>query len=179
MTTSNAAFAKKAEEMLKEDILKSLKEYSNWEPESAKKAFANYLKEMCKAARCELKTLNTARTFIYTDGYYGPISDEQWKEDGRPMTRKRAVAIIKAALEVSFPDIEYVHPELEYYDIHHKCGGEIKISDDTDNPYCEKCGMTDVELEIESLPNCMIDGVDVKKEYWWFLSKIYGALVVR
>lgn len=95
----------------------SLKYLNDWEPITCEVKTAEWLREVivnanktCK--RVTLKDFDTARDRIYADGYYGPIQDSDWKEqDGRPMTMKRAKCIINEALNTSFTDIEFEHPD--------------------------------------------------------------------
>jgi hypothetical protein len=91
------------------DCLKHMEEY---DPAGAVFAEERIWQEFAEAAGVDKEELLLAYTRVHLDGYYGPISDEDWEEqDGRPMTLKKAIAIVHTALE-HHPTVTYTHPDV-------------------------------------------------------------------
>lgn len=92
-------------------MIDCLKDMENWDPVGAQLAEQQIWLSFAEEAGVTLEELQLAYSRVTVDGYYGPISDEDWAEqDGRPMPLKKAIAILHSALEHS-PVVKYVSSE--------------------------------------------------------------------
>lgn len=72
------------------------------------------LGEALTASGVSMDTWNAAGSRIYYDGYFGPLSDEDWKEqDGRePSNVKEAIAVVAKVLDKveSYYEFDFCEP---------------------------------------------------------------------
>lgn len=101
-------------------------------------------------AKVDRDTWNAACSRVYSDGYYGPISDEDWKEqDGRkPYSVKEAIKIIATVLA----NVE------DYYEFE----------------FCEP-GSTDTNCAGHRIFDSKVDASVIRAELIPFYKEIYGV----
>lgn len=136
--------------------LDSLTEVDRESPTDCEDAAKEWTKDALQKAsiQCGKTTvtqLQRARIRVRADGWYGPISDDVWKEEaGYKMPMKRAKCIVREAMNTNFRNIEFYHPDYE------------SIPD----PDYEEGVM---------LPNAEVSGDEVVKEMFRFIHEIYGG----
>lgn len=142
------------------DCLKHMAEYN---PVQAECTEQEVWQGFAAEAGVTVEELALAYTRITFDGYYGPISDDEWAEqDGRPMPLKKAIAIMHTALEY-VPVIKYTHPEVGY-----TCEGADHCCH-PDHEDMEDPGPMFHEGEVSVLPET------VKMSCFPAIKKIYGG----
>jgi hypothetical protein len=132
-------------------MLNCLKPLADWEPEYAKEIDANIDSELADEAGVDLATFKSARAIIRWDGWYGPMSDEDYKNEGHAITKSQALKIIDRARQHVFETIKFQNPEYELF---------------CENP--EKCGDC-CECTNFEIPSGMISS-----EVWRWYHEIYG-----
>ena len=148
---------------------------SEFEPEFAKQEQERIWQEFAKAAGVDVITLRRAYSRIVYDGYYGPISDEEWHETedhgdvpelDAPMTMHRAQEILRAALDYE-PRVTYTHPDSGY-----ACDGNEgrNTCHHVDHQDLQDNGPLIHEEPVDIEPH------EIKKAYFGKLSAIYGHL---
>ena len=130
-------------------MLKALKALSDEDPTGAEYIEDQYMKDAAKEAGVTVKKLRAAMDRVYADGYYGPISKQDWiRQDGR-----RGVADIKVALKIVEDAMSYVPSDIEYFD------PRFEWEEDEDG---------------NALPNAVISGEKIRDEVFSFYYEIYG-----
>ncbi len=130
-------------------MLKVLKNLSNEDPATAEYVEDQYMKDAAKEAGVTVKKLNAAMDRVYSDGYFGPISKQEWIEQyGRGDT-----ADIKVALKIVEDAMSYVPSDIEYFD------PRFEWEEDEDG---------------NALPNAIIPGEFIRDEVFSFYYDIYG-----
>jgi len=109
-------------------MLDCLKHMEEFDPAGAEMAEQQIWQEFAEGAGVPLATLKLAYRRVAFDGYYGPVSDDEWEEqDGDAMPLKEAIDILHRALETR-PCITYEHPD--YSD------EELTVDDDAIRKSC-------------------------------------------
>jgi hypothetical protein len=136
-----------------------------WDPCGAQIAEQEIWAGFASEAGVTLEELHLAYTRVTLDGYYGPISDEDWAEqDGRPMPLKKAIAILHSALEHD-PMVKYISPEIGW------CCDGAEHCDHPDHKELDEDGPLFHGSEVVVLPEA------IKRECFPSLIEIYGRLL--
>jgi hypothetical protein len=136
-------------------MLECLKPLADCDPTCAEQVEETIYQNLADAADCSVKDWQEAKRRVKTDGWYGPISDEEYAEaEGIDMPMKRALQIIRDSMGAGFDDIEFISPD--YPPVFYRA------EDDDGNE-------TD-----EEAPNCMISGDEIKREIFGWYNSIYG-----
>lgn len=115
----------------------------------------------CQAAGIPRETAKAAADRVYCDGYYGPISADDWREqDGRePATVSDALEILKRLADAI--------PDYKVEDLH-MCG--FSDDDPCENP--ETCGGHPYEVG-------SVDAAEIADAAWPFVREIYGRRITN
>ena len=158
----------------KKTVLKVLEHMEQYDPEGAALAHENIWEEFAAAAGVPVVELRRAIARITWEGYYGPVSDEDFiLADDSAMTLHRAKTLVRAALE-AYPTVKYEHPDVGYL-----CSGAS--APEPDDAHIELCTHPD-HKELEDggpLFHCepiTIDTNMIRRCVFHSLIEIYGSL---
>jgi len=147
-------------------MIDCLKDMENWDPVGAQLAEQQIWHGFAEEAGVTLEELQLAYSRVTFDGYYGPIQDEDWAEqDGRPMTLKKAIAILHSALEHD-PLVKYISTEHGWC-----CEGVEAGCSHPDHEEAEDHGPLWHGNEVVVLPEA------IKRQCFPSLIEIYGHLL--
>ena len=145
-------------------MLRCLKPLAEWDPAQGEAILKRLWKEFAKEAHTTVPVLKRAYSRIVFDGYYGPVDDREWyRSDGHSMTMRRALALLRKALEHN-PYVSFYHP-----DVGQMCDG-VQHCSHPDHEDADEPGPMFHEEEV------VVDPHDIKREMFHGLIEIYGHL---
>ena len=99
-----------------DELLPCFEHMSQYDPEGAKYWQSKLWDEFAEAAGCSIKQLKKYISRIRYDGFYGPVSDEDWEgAHDEACNMADAQAALGRAWD-SVPVVKYTHPDYGYYD---------------------------------------------------------------
>lgn len=150
-------------------MLDCLKHMEEFDPEGAQIAEKTIWEELAAAAGVQHRELSRAYSQIVWNGYYGPVSDQEYYEalddqPNQPMTMRRAMEIIHAALEAS------IHIEYKHFDYGWSCTG----SGDCSHRDHDDCGDNGPMFHLEPI---IVEMEQIKRSCFPEIVEIYGGWI--
>jgi len=141
-------------------MLRCLKPLDDWDPAQGAEILTRLWTEFAEKAGATLQELKRAYSRVVFDGYYGPVSDEEWN-----ISMAHARELMRKALDHN-PHVTFFHP-----DIGCSCDG------------AEHCTHPDHEATEDDGPmfheeECTVDPYEIKRELFHGLIEIYGHLSI-
>ena len=101
---------------MSDELLPCFEHMSEYDPAGAEHEQDCLWQEFAAAAECSIEQLKKYTSRIWYDGYYGPVSDEDWEEShDEACCMADAQAALGRAWD-SVPVVKYTHPDHGYYD---------------------------------------------------------------
>ncbi len=160
-------------------MLKCLKDMSSWQDVTYEEEEIRRIAR--EASGSSEERYKSAVDVVYYDGMYGPIAPYEFEEGGEYFGEFKdfaeAHAIVRAAIEATYPDYEYC--DFDYaMDVCGECDNCKMTLDHKENCFeVQDCTHVIGNLNLceNPPPNCIVEGRTIRDEMFSWYKKIYGG----